>query len=159
MILVVLGTFHIEFKRPLTELHKLCELGKINEEIVVQSGHTNFESEYFTIIPFIAPDKLDELYNRARVIITHAGTGSIIKGIKKGKKLIAIARLHEKGEHIDNHQIEILNEFSNQNYLLACNDIDSLYSKLNEIDQFIPSTYISSKQKIVNFLKEYIDNI
>ncbi|WP_273566607.1 hypothetical protein [Maribacter halichondriae] len=87
MIVVMLGTFPTEFQRPLLELEDLCKKGIINEEIVVQSGHTPFESSFMQIRPFIAPDELTELCSKARLIISHAGTGSLIKGIKLEKRL------------------------------------------------------------------------
>jgi len=63
-----------------------------------------------------------ELYDRASLIITHAGTGSLIKGVKKGKKVIAIPRLVKLGEHIDDHQLEILNEFVQMEYVIPWNE-------------------------------------
>src|SRR4051794_12163679 len=111
MILVLLGTFSIEFPRPLIEIEKLCKEGKITEEVIVQSGHTKYESPYFRIVPFMDIDTLNNLYNKARIIITHGGTGSMLNGIKLGKTVIAIPRLRKNGEHIDDHQLEIVEVF------------------------------------------------
>jgi UDP-N-acetylglucosamine transferase subunit ALG13 len=93
MILVLLGTFPTAFKRPLVEIDRLCREGKINEKVIVQSGHTQFESEFLEMRPFIAPDELTGIYKEARIVITQAGTGSLLKGMKLHKKIIAIPRL------------------------------------------------------------------
>ena len=159
MILVLLGTFHIQFKRPLTEIEKLCASGKLSEEIIVQNGHTKFESEHLKLFPFIEPELLDVLYNKARIVITHAGTGSIIKGIKKGKKVIAIARRHHLGEHIDDHQLEILNEFAASGYILPWHEEDSLEDLLKEAVAFRPNPYVTQKEEILNYLQNYIDSL
>jgi UDP-N-acetylglucosamine transferase subunit ALG13 len=159
MILVLLGTFHIEFTRPLIEIEKLCAAGKLKEEIIVQNGHTRFSSPFFKLRPFVGPNTLDGLYDAARLIITHAGTGSIIKGLKKGKKVIAVPRLAKYGEHIDDHQLEILNEFALAGYLLPWNETDSLEQVLDEVNDFTPTVYISQKDSILNFLKGYIDSL
>lgn len=159
MILVLLGTFHIEFHRPLLALQKLCEEGKLSEQIIVQSGYTQFTSPFFEIRPFLSPDALDELYDSASLIITHAGTGSIIKALKKNKKVIAIARLFKNGEHIDDHQLEILNEFASSGYILPWHENDSIEQLLDEIKYFEPKPYISKKRNIIEFLKTYIDNL
>jgi UDP-N-acetylglucosamine transferase subunit ALG13 len=159
MILVLLGTFTIEFKRPLVEIEKLCAEGKLTEEIIVQNGHTKFSSPHFKMFPFIQPDLLDQLYDKARIIITHAGTGSIIKGLKKGKKIIAIARLEKKGEHIDDHQLEILNEFARSGYILPWHESDDLEQVLQKVNNFTPKVYNSQKEKILNFLQNYIDSL
>jgi UDP-N-acetylglucosamine transferase subunit ALG13 len=159
MILVLLGTFHIEFKRPLVELDILCDAGKISEHIIVQNGHTQFASKNFDMRPFMSPDELDELYDKARIIITHAGTGSIIKGVKKGKKVIAIARLKKNDEHIDDHQLEILDKFVSLGYIQAWHEHAPLEQILAHIGGFEPKPYFSEKKKIEKFLKEYIDSL
>lgn len=159
MILVLLGTFHIAFKRPLIAIEKLCQEGKLQEDIVVQNGHTQFSSPYFELRPFMEPSALEQLYDKARLVITHAGTGSIIKGLKKGKKVIAIPRLHKLGEHIDDHQQEILHEFAQSGYLLPWNDTDLLETILQQAEDFTPRPYLSRKEHIVGYLKEYLDSL
>lgn len=159
MILVLLGTFHIAFERPLIEMDKLCREGKLQEEIIVQNGHTQFASPFFKLRPFMAPAVLDQLYDDARIIITHAGTGSIIKGLKKGKKMIAIPRLQKRGEHIDDHQLEILHEFARSGYLLPWNEDDTLEDILQQAVHFSPNNYLSRKENILGYLKDYIDSL
>lgn len=159
MILVLLGTFRIEFPRPLIEIEKLCREGKLSEEIIAQTGHTNFKSEYFTIIPFMDVDKLNDLYDKARIIITHAGTGSMLNGVKRGKKVIAVPRLMKNGEHIDDHQLEIAKVFAEKNYVLPWYEDQPLYSILQQANDFVPEKYISKKEVIIDYLKNYIDSI
>jgi len=105
----------------------------------VQNGHTKYESPFFSIIPFMDVDKLNQLYDQARIIITHAGTGSMLNGVKRGKTVIAIPRLKKYGEHIDDHQLEIAGVFAEKKYVLLWNEGDSLYSIL--------------QQPVVSFLK------
>ena len=125
MILVLLGTYNIEFPRPLKAIECSFIDNSIKEEIIIQSGYTNFPSTYFKTVPFISPFELEKFYNEARLIITHAGTGSILQGVKKGKKVVAIARLKKYHEHIDDHQLEILEEFVKCNYILPWDENES----------------------------------
>ena len=159
MILVLLGTFHIEFTRPLIAIEKAIITQKIHEKIVVQNGHTIFKSDYLTMVPFFSPIELDNLYNEANLIVTHAGTGSILKGIKKGKKVIAIPRLKKLNEHLDDHQLEILEQFAKCNYILPWNENEKFETILKKAETFIPSAYKSSKSNLVNYLIDYIDKI
>ncbi|RDV16846.1 exopolysaccharide biosynthesis protein [Pontibacter diazotrophicus] len=159
MILVLLGTFPTDFKRPLLEIEKLCSEGEINEEVIVQCGHTQIESSFMQMQPFISPDVLTSLYINARVVISQAGTGSLMKGIKLNKKIIAIPRLAKYGEVVDNHQVEILNEFSKLNYIIPWTEDVALKSLLQEINDFEPATYISKKQVIIEYLTDYIESV
>lgn len=159
MIIVLLGTFPTAFERPLVEIDRLCREGIIKEKVIVQSGHTKFDSEYLEMRPFIPPDELTELYKEARLVITQAGTGSLLKGMKLNKKIISIPRLAKYEEVVDNHQEEILHEFTKLNYILPWTEDVSLETVLNQIYDFQPSPYLSTKQKIINHLEEYIDSI
>lgn len=159
MIIVLLGTFPTAFVRPLVEIDRLCRVGIIKEKVIVQSGYTKFDSEYLEMRPFIPPDELTELYKEARVVISQAGTGSLIKGLKLDKKIISIPRLAKFGEVVDDHQEEILYEFTKLNYILPWTEDISLETALNKIENFEPSPYISTKQKIIDHLEEYINSI
>lgn len=104
MILVLLGTQNNSFHRLLEEIEKNLQNGTIDEEVIVQAGYTNFESKNMKIFDLIPKEKLEELQKKADLIITHGGVGSIISSIEKDKKVIAVPRLHEYGEHVNNHQ-------------------------------------------------------
>lgn len=159
MILVLLGTFPTQFTRPLIAIDALCKEGKIREKVIVQSGFTEFPSEHLDYKPFVPVEELDLLYQEARIIISHAGSGSLLKGLKMGKKIIAIPRMPKYGEVVDEHQLEILEEFEKENYLLAWRETDDLADLLVQIDSFEPKPFVSSKQNIINFLDQYMETL
>jgi UDP-N-acetylglucosamine transferase subunit ALG13 len=137
----------------------LCKEKVICEEVIVQNGYTQFESQYMDFRPFLTQDELTNLYLNARLIICHAGTGSMLKGIKLKKKIIAIPRLAKYGEVVDDHQLEIINEFSKLNYIIPWTEDVSLKSLLSKVDSFEPEEYISRKKEIINYLNDFIDSL
>ena len=159
MIFVLLGTIQFEFVRPLKDIESLCKKGIIKEEVIVQAGYTKFDSEYLKIIPFIEPSEMDKLIEKASLIITHGGTGSVLKALKKRKKIIAVARYQELKEHVDDHQLELLAEFSKNNYLIPWFKDDNLEKILEKVKVFEPNPYYSQKDKIINYIENYINNI
>ena len=108
MILVLLGTQNNSFSRLLEEVERCINSNIIKEEVIVQAGYTKFKSKHMKIFDLISTKKLEELQDKANIIITHGGVGSIVSSIKKGKKVIAIPRLHKYGEHVNDHQKEML---------------------------------------------------
>ena len=60
------------------------------------------------------------------MVITHGGTGVIIGAVKQGKKVIAVPRLASYGEHVDDHQVQLLREFDGMNLICACYDSEKL---------------------------------
>jgi len=160
MILVLLGTFVAVFKRPLIEIERLCIEGIINEEVVVQSGYTTFdESMHLKLTPFFSPQELTTLHLKARLVITHAGTGSIMNAIRFKKKTIAIARLAKHDEHVDDQQMEILEEFAHRGYILPWRESDDISIVLAKAEQFEPAKFNSGNSKIINYITAYIDKI
>ena len=157
MILVLLGTQNNSFSRLLKEIDKCIENQIIKEEVIVQAGHTKFISDNMEIFDFIANNKLSELISEARIIISHGGVGSILTGIKKGKKVIAVPRLKEYGEHVNNHQLQIVENFDTKGFIIGLFNMEDLEKILADIDNFCPNKFVSNSQKIIDIISDYID--
>jgi len=158
MILVLLGTQNNSFFRLLDEIENCINSGLINEEVIVQAGHTSYHSDKIKILDFISESEINELIKKANYIITHGGVGSIISGIKSNKKVIAVSRLSKYNEHVNDHQIQIVNKFNNDGYIIGLNDVSLLKNGIEKISTFIPKKYTSSTQNILNIVSNYIDN-
>ncbi|RZL47532.1 MAG: exopolysaccharide biosynthesis protein [Pedobacter sp.] len=159
MILVLLGTFKIDFSRPIKAIEKAVLAGRVTDEIIIQAGHTNYKSDVLTIRKFIDSDELSGLYDSAEVVVTHAGVGSILKGFEKGKKIIAVPRLYKYHEHVDDHQLDILEEFTKENYLIPWNENDDFATLLTQAKSFVPAPFVSNKQNLTDFLIDYIEKL
>ena len=93
MILVLLGTQNNDFHRLLDEIEKNIYLKNINQEVVVQAGFTKYKSEKMKIFSMMPKNELEDLIEKADLVITHAGIGSIEMSLEKNKKVIAVPRL------------------------------------------------------------------
>ena len=122
----MLGTQNNSFHRLLEEVEKNINEGTINEEVIVQAGYTKFKSHKMRIIDLISKEQLEQFQEEASLIITHGGVGSIITSIKKGKKVIAVPRMHEYGEHVNNHQVQIVKNFDEQGYIIGIERVEDL---------------------------------
>ncbi len=158
MILVMLGTQNNSFHRLLEEIDKLINDGLIKEDIVVQAGYTKYESTNMKIFDFISSDELDKLEQQADCIITHGGVGSIISSIEKDKKVIAVPRLKQYGEHVNDHQLDIVQSFDKLGYIIGITDISQLGDALQQIETFEPKKYIQNTGKIISIVQDFIDN-
>lgn len=158
LIFVVLGTHELPFTRLLNEVERLVDKGVLNNDIIVQAGHTPFESDNMTIYKFVTYEQMDQLYEQADLIITHAGTGSVITGLKKGKVVIAVPRLKKYGEHNDDHQLQLLNAFVEQGHILAWQDGESLEAKIVEAKFFNPKPFLSGRERLFSILDDFIQH-
>ena len=159
MILVLLGTQHNEFKRLLSEIEDCIENGFINTDVVVQAGFTKYKSDKMKIFDMISKEVLDNLVEEADLVITHGGVGSITMALKKHKKVIAVPRLHEFNEHVNDHQRQIIDIFDKKGYLIGIQNVEDLPEALKKIDEFSPKEYQGDNQKIIEIIENFIDNI
>ena len=158
MILVTLGTQDKKFYRLLEAIEKQLEKGNIKDRVVVQAGcSSDFKSKKMEIFDLIPMDEFDDLIKNCDILITHGGVGSIITGLKNDKKVIAAARLKEFGEHTNDHQLQIIDTFSNEGFIINLSNFDELDIILKEIKKFKPRKYKSNTQKFIKLLEEEIN--
>lgn len=153
MILVTLGTQ----KQPFNRLLDAIEHSNIQEEIIVQAGYNTYESKKMKIISFINYDEMKSLVDKASFIITHGGTGSIVEPLKQGKIIIGCARLNKYGEHVDNHQEELVGIFASEGYILEYKEGDNLDDIVLKAKNFIPKQYESNTSNFILKLQQTIE--
>lgn len=159
MILVTLGTQDKSFKRLLDAVQREIDRGHIKERVVVQAGYTPYESKDMEILDFVDREKFDELIHDCDILITHAGVGSILTGLNNMKVVIAAARLSKYKEHINDHQIQIVEKFDRLGYIIPLKDFNRLDKVLEKARKFKPKKYVSNTGNIIKHLEDFIDNI
>ena len=155
MILVTLGTQQQQF----TRLLDYIENSKIKDEIIVQAGHTKYNSMKMKIFDFIDYDKMNEYVETADLIITHGGTGSITGPLKKNKVVIACARKKVYGEHVDDHQEQIVDIFSEEGYILKLDEKVNLYDLIRKSKSFKSRKFVSNTNKFISSLEKEISSL
>lgn len=158
MILVTLGTQDKGFERLLKEIDKLIKKELITDKVIVQAGHTKYESKNMEIFDFKSQKELDKLRREADLIISHAGVGSILDSLKYGKKVIGVARLKKYGEHTNDHQLQILEKFSSDGYIIKAQSVNKLYDAIEESKNFEVKKYKSNVNNMIKIIDNYISN-
>lgn len=158
MILVLLGTQNNSFVRLLEAIQKNIDNGVITDEVIVQAGFTKFESKEMKIVSLIDKNELSKLQDKADLIITHGGVGSIISSLKKGKKVIVVPRLKKYDEHVNNHQLQIARRFEQEGYVKHVINLKNLEKVMKSMDEFIPRPYESDESNILTIIENYINN-
>lgn len=158
MIFVVLGTWEMPFTRPLVEIERAVNDGLLNEPVVVQSGCTSYRSAKLQLVPFFDQHELESMYERAGLIICQAGVGSIMLGLRKEKKIVSIARLAKLNEHIDDHQLEILNVFSKAGAVLPWQGAGDLPEVLRRSENFVSSGYAFHEEQISASILKFLSS-
>lgn len=100
MIFVTVGTNHARFDRLLSPF--LDWVG--TEELVVQHGPSPLRPRAARCSDFLPYEESVAAFEAARVIVTHAGVGSVLLALAQGKSPVVVPRLHRFGEAVDDHQ-------------------------------------------------------
>lgn len=159
MIFVTLGSQKFQFNRLLIEIDRLIEEGKITEKVFAQTGYSDYKPKNYKFNKFLNRDEFNDIMSKCDKVITHGGTGAIIGAIKKRKKVIAIPRLSEFGEHVDDHQLQITKQFSDMNLSKSINKIDELEECLVEIEKLKFNFYVSNTKNILDSIEDFIEKI
>ncbi len=107
MIFVATGT-QLAFPRLISAMDQMAP--DLEEPVVAQIGpdtETRHHIETHTSLP---PAQFEELFHEARVVVAHAGIGSILMAKRLHKPLIIVPRRHALKEHRNDHQLATARE-------------------------------------------------
>lgn len=168
MIFVTVGSRHYPFDRLFKKLDELYETGILADSMFAQIGTTTYRPKYYQYKDFITQEEFEDKINKADIVVSHGASGSIMKALNAGKKVIVVTRLEKYGEHINDHQIQNNLAFSENGYVLMADkelsDLGKCFKKVYEgkdelkkwentdpnrilkmIDAFIQENWLNSK--------------
>lgn len=102
LILVTVGTHNQGFNRLVQSADALA--AELDERVVIQRGSSTYEPCCAELFQMTTNEHMAQLTQAARLIVTHAGAGSIILAMTHQKPLVLIPRLKRLGESLDDHQ-------------------------------------------------------
>lgn len=135
MIFVCVGSRDYQFNRLLKALDELVAAGKIKDEIVAQTGLSEYEPRNYTWYRYLDRDVFKDYQQKADLIISHGGTGALVGALKMGKQVIAVPRLAQYGEHIDDHQTQVCGALADEGYLRQVLDMQELGAVIEQCKQ------------------------
>jgi UDP-N-acetylglucosamine transferase subunit ALG13 len=102
VIFVTVGT-QLAFPRLISAMDSLAP--QLAEEVIAQIGPDT--GAYSNVKPQanVTPDEFEHLFTSARLVVGHAGIGTILSAKRFGKPLVLMPRRHALGEHRNDHQM------------------------------------------------------
>jgi exopolysaccharide biosynthesis glucuronosyltransferase PssE len=140
MIFVTVGTNEARFDRLLRALANL----QLDEELIVQHGHSSpIEIPGARNVDFLPFDAMTETMRRARVVVTHAGVGSVMVALGNGKRPVVVPRRKEFGEAVDDHQLQLGRRFAEAGlvtFVDAPEDLADALDREQEAARVVPAS-------------------
>ena len=159
-ILICVGASEYGFERLLKIVDELCDEKKLDgKHIISQLGSSSYLPHNFKYFKLIGRNEYEKYVEQADVIISHAGTGSVIPPLKKGKKVIVFPRRECYGEHLDDHQLELANIFTQNGYTLCATNKAELQNCLSNIKNFVPRPFEPNTRNMNKLIIDFIENV
>lgn len=161
MIFVTVGSRNYPFDRLFKKLDDLYEAGILADRMFAQTGTSVYQPIHYDYKDFISQDEFLQQIQKADIVVSHGASGSIMKALKEGKKVIAVTRLEKYGEHINDHQIQNNEAFSSNHYVLMADlemeNLGECFKKvINGTDGLIPWEN-SDPLAIINMIDKFIE--
>lgn len=160
MIFVTVGSRNYPFDRLFEKLDELYEQGILTDAMFAQTGTSAYRPKHYEYRDFISQEEFLEKVQEADIVVSHGASGSIMKALNAGKKVIAVTRLEKYGEHINDHQIQNNEAFSDNGYVLMADlelsDLGECFQKIYDgTDGLIPWEN-RDPMAIVNMIDRFI---
>ena len=160
MIFVTVGSRPYPFDRLFKNIDELYEDGTLTEKMFAQIGISTYKPKHFEYKDFISQDEFLDNVKKADIVVTHGASGSIMKALNAGKKVIAVTRLEKYGEHINDHQIQNNEAFASNHYVLMAdlelNDLGECFKKIKSKDNGLVKWENKDPMAIVNMIDKFI---
>lgn len=81
---------------------------------------------------FLDSSRYREMLAVSDVAVVHGGVGTMRSALSLGAKVVAVPRRASHGEHVDDHQLEIVSAFAEGGYIVPCYDMGRLVEAIDE---------------------------
>lgn len=156
MIFLTVGTQDKQFLRLLKIVDNAIKKGVVKDEVIAQIGHTKFESNNIKTYKFMSDKRLNEFIEKADLIVTHGGVGFLTTALMKKKKVFAIARTKQYKEHINDHQMQIVDKFYKLKYIKKIETYDDFVREYKNLNKFKPVFPKFDNTQMLNIISDFI---
>lgn len=142
MIFVTVGNANDNSMRTLAAVDALAAQGFFGAEpVIIQSGNNpGFVPQSARATPFMDMEEFVRHVREARVVICHAGAGTLSHVLATGKTPVVVPRRAKYGEVVDDHQLELLEAFVARRLVVSAHEPEDLPAAIREASQRPPQS-------------------
>ena len=136
MVFVTVGNARQGFSRLVCAIDELCGSGWFGEEpVLVQRGHTDGESlAHCRSVAFLPTDEFERHLREASLVVCHGGTTQL-SAIRLGKVPVVMPRRTRFGEHINDHQVQLVEALAAERLVVPAYESADLAGAISEARQ------------------------
>jgi len=127
VILVTVG-MQLGFDRLIEAMDRLApELGAT---VIAQTGKGTYVARNIETHEKIAPAEFETLVEKARLIVSHAGIGSVLTAARFAKPIVLLPRRADLKEHRNDHQMATIRKLEGRPGILIAHDESELAERI-----------------------------
>ena len=113
------------------------------KDVFAQIGKNGWEPRSIPFSRLLEPPDFRERFASARVIVGHAGMGTILSAFHSGKPILVMPKRASLGEHRNEHQLATARRLHSLGKINVAFDEDELRVKLDQIDDLVSKAKIA----------------
>jgi beta-1,4-N-acetylglucosaminyltransferase len=126
---------------------------RLDLPVVIQIGigrHEPRNAEWFRIAPSLEP-----YYERADVVVSHGGAGTILEVLRRGMRLVSA----DNPDRPDQHQKDMIGHMSAEGRLVWCRDLSRLAEAIEEARALRPEKLVTPPPRVHLVVREFLGAI
>lgn len=160
LIFITVGSRNYPFNRLFEKIDKLYEDKLLTEESFAQIGTSTYTPKHYKYKSFVTQEEFQTYMEKADIVVCHGASGSIMKALNLGKKVIAVTRLEKYGEHINDHQIQNNEAFAKNGFVLMAdlelNNLGECFQRIYSGNDRLIQWKNKDPMSIVNMIEKFI---
>jgi len=129
-------------------------------QIVAQVARSLYQARNLRVHEFLTPVEFSAHFSNAKLIVSHAGMGTIISALVQEKPILVFPRLAKYGEHRNDHQLATARAFEKLHYVHAAYSEEELEAKLLTLmssnSNCLHKIGKTASQELISSLQNYI---
>ncbi len=128
-------------------------------DVFAQISDTDYRPKHIEWTAFLEPAEFRKRVEQSRVLVAHAGMGSILTALEAGKPILVMPRRGELRETRNDHQVATAQRFMSLGKVAVAMDESELPSRLDALDQLSATGRISpwASDRLIRAVGEFIN--
>ncbi|MDH3673085.1 MAG: hypothetical protein OES46_18305 [Gammaproteobacteria bacterium] len=155
---VVVGNSHRPFHRLLDAVVSLKDI--LPKPIVVQYGHTPFRTPAIEAVDFLGMEQFIDRLKGARLLILHAGVGTVLQAVEAGQVPVVMPRRRAFGEHVDDHQVDYAQAMERAGLVIVAHTCEDLHAAIRSAsNRTVKPVSRSPEPQLVALVREALHEV
>lgn len=129
------------------------------DDVFAQIGATGYRPTHLRWVAFLEPAEFRQRYEAAKVIVAHAGTGTLITALHLGKPILVMPRRASLRETRNDHQVATAQQFRRYASVTMAGDERELARELDGMDRLAGLRAVGShaSKQLLRAIRQFID--